>query len=106
MKSDLISSVPVGSPTLRFVVAFIPICPRPGPSGGEGYQQCPLCLRPVVPGQERRGTRTRSCQRSRPASLGTLSTARALMSKGNSISSFNHTLSCAPLVLGRAGDTG
>lgn len=106
MKSDLVSPVPVGSPTLGFVVAFIPIRPRPGPSGGEGYQQCPLCLCPVVPGQERRGTWTRGCQRSRPASLGTLSTAWALMSKGSSISSFSHILSCAPLVLGRAGDTG
>lgn len=48
------------------------------------------------------GVQARGCQRSRLASLG--APAWAQLGKGSDIFSFSHTLSCAPPLLGRAGD--
>lgn len=53
MKSNLISPVPGGSPTLSGLLW------HPSPPwaslGGEGHQQCPLCLCSIEPGQAGRG---------------------------------------------------
>ena len=87
MKSNLISPVPGGSPTLSGLLWH----PSPpwAPPGGEGHQQCPLCLCPIEPGQAGRGAPEPGAATGAawpPWGL------RAPRGKGNTTSAFSHTL--------------